>query len=92
MGVHVDESGGDDASLGVDRASPFLVDVADLDDPTVPDADVGSASRSARPVDDVSSLDEHIEHGFPLYVGGPSLQGLLYRLLDVLDHEAVDCA
>ena len=39
-----------------------LVDVADLDDPSVADADVGAPARRAGAVDDFAARDQQIEH------------------------------
>ena len=55
VGVDVDESGRDDAAVGVDRPAGRFVGRADGDDHAVADADVGASARRARSVDDVAA-------------------------------------
>ena len=62
VGVHVDEPGGDDAAVGIDRAACGFVGGADGDDEAVAYADVGALARRSGAVDDVAALDEQIEH------------------------------
>ena len=52
MRVRVDETGRDDEPVGVDRLRRFVVDLADLDDAAVTDADVGLARGRTGAVDD----------------------------------------
>ncbi len=62
--VQVDESRRDDEAVGVDRARRGVVDIADLDDASAHDRDVGAPRRGARPVHHGAVLDEEVEsHG-----------------------------
>jgi hypothetical protein len=56
----VDKAGGDDASLGVDRARRRSGQFADLDDLAVLDRDVAAIGGTARAVDDAAVLDQQV--------------------------------
>ena len=62
VGVDVDETGRDDAAVGVDGLFRFLVDVADSDDPPGSDPDVGALRGCARAVDERATLHHEVEH------------------------------
>jgi len=59
MGVHVDETGRDDAARGIDhRLRNRLGEIADGHDPVVVDGDVGAIAQPARAVDDLAAADD----------------------------------
>ena len=68
VGVGVDEAGGDDEAVGVDRLGGGLGDaagVADGDDPSVPGSHVGPAAGGPGAVDERAALDQVVEHRPP---------------------------
>ena len=62
MGVHVDETGGDDPAVSLYNALRPLFELADGDDSTVADADVGLDTGGARAVNHNAPHDRTIQH------------------------------
>ncbi len=63
MGVHVDDAGGDEKAVGVDRLlGGGAVQGADFGDGAVVDRDVGGAGRGPRAVDDRAAPDDQVVH------------------------------
>jgi hypothetical protein len=60
VGVDVDEAGGDQQAVGVDRAPGGAVDLADGGDHPVGDGDVGGAGRGTGAVDDGAAADDQV--------------------------------
>ncbi len=60
MGVTVDEARRHDQAVRIDRARG-RAHLADLDDATVLDADIGAIARLAGSVDDAAAADDEIE-------------------------------
>ena len=60
--VHVDEAGGDEQPVGVDRPARRAVDPAHLGDAAVGDRDVAGERRAAEPVDDRPTAYHEIVH------------------------------
>jgi hypothetical protein len=50
MRVPVDEPGGDDQPVGIDRLRRAGTDPADLDNAAVPDPDIGAIARHSRSI------------------------------------------
>ena len=66
MAVIVDEAGGDDPAVGVDRPRGRAAQFADLDDLAVLDPDIAAEGRHPRAVDDAAVLDQQIiRHRYP---------------------------
>ena len=63
VGVHVDEPWRDDLAGGVDGVGGLVLDRADADDLAVGDAHVGPTAGRTRSVDQVSTLDDDVQHG-----------------------------
>jgi hypothetical protein len=74
--VQVDEPGGDGETRRIDHTMGIGGDIADLDDSSVPNADIGSNGGSTRAVDDSATLDHDIElwHRTSLVTIGSRLQ------------------
>jgi hypothetical protein len=62
--VHVDEAGGDDAAVGVDRAGRRFRHAADARDASVAHGDVGRVRRHAGAVGDPSAAHHEVEAHF----------------------------
>src|SRR5213596_1336615 len=58
VGVDVDEAGGDQRAVGIDRSIGALVDLADGDHLSTVDAYVGGASRSTGSIDQRATADD----------------------------------
>ena len=58
VGMDVDEPGGHDETVGLNRATTRVVDGAEAHDAAVTDADVGAEAGRSRPVDDRSSTNK----------------------------------
>jgi hypothetical protein len=61
--VDVDEPGRNHLAGGVNRGRGLFLDGADLHDLVVGDTDVGAPPGRSRPVDDLSALDDDVQHG-----------------------------
>jgi len=69
VGVDVDPPRGHERPVGLDDLPGRFGDHPDLDDPAVPDSDVGRVRRTTTAVHDGSALDGYIEHISPLSTG-----------------------
>lgn len=69
VGVHVDESGGNDRARRVDRSNGLLTNpMADQDDFAVLDSDLGLEPRAARPVNNPPVSDQDIPPSDAVFV------------------------
>ena len=73
MGVHVDESGGDDLAAGVDFLASRAEILAHGDDAVAIDRDIRDKGRSARTIDDGAAANHQIMH-----VRSPKLLGQIF--------------
>jgi hypothetical protein len=62
VGVEVDDAGGNDETVGVERSGRRFVDLAHGDDAAVPHAQIAGAGPRPGPVDDGPTGDQEIQH------------------------------
>ena len=77
--VDVDEAGRHRQARRIDGLRRLLGHLADRDDLPVSDADVGTAPRPSRSVDDIATSDHAVEHARTLRLAVGGEPGFVYR-------------